>query len=132
MKRLVLIFVFTISLLSCNKKTEVITTIENVKILNNNRAEALYYFKNNRKVLRDKAKAKNYITSYSLDETKFSETEPFHIKLTTVYENKTQYENREKHFQKLIKENGSLKLLNDKKPGEFRKSVSSFTIPVQK
>ncbi len=131
MKHLILIFALAICQLSCSKKTEVITTIENVEILNDNKAEVLYYFNNNWKVLRDKAIAKNYILSYTIEETEFSEDAPFHIKLTTIYDSKEQYENREIRFQELIKESGSLKLLNDKKPSEFRKSVSSFTIPVQ-
>ncbi len=132
MKQFFFISLFALCILSCNKKTESITTVETVKILNNNKAEALFYFNNNWKTLREKAKAKNYIASFSLVETEFSEAEPFHIKLITVYDNKMQFKNRETRFQELIKESGSLKLLNDKKPTEFRKSVSSFTIPEQK
>ena len=131
MKQLFFISLLVFSIFSCDKKTEIITTTETVEILDNNKAEALFYFNNNWKVLREKAKAKNYISSFSIVETEFSETHPFHIKLITVYENKEQYENREAHFQELIKESGGLKLLNDKSPNEFRKSVSSFTIPEQ-
>ena len=45
--------------------------------------------------------------------------------LVTTYQNKKQYELREDHFQELIKEKGPLKLLNDKKPAEFRNSLFS-------
>ena len=43
--------------------------------------------------------------------------------LITTFSNAVQFDNRETHFSKLIKASGGLKLLNDKTPGEFRKSV---------
>jgi len=102
-----------------------LTTIEFVQVVNNNKEEALFYFQNNWKVLRDKAIEQNYIHSYQLLETPASDEAPFQIMLITTYQNKAQYDLREDHFQELIKERGGLKLLNDKKPKEFRKSLFS-------
>ncbi|KAA3638014.1 MAG: hypothetical protein DWQ02_05725 [Bacteroidetes bacterium] len=98
-----------------------ITTIDFVQILKDNKDEAVFYYQNNWKVLRDMAVNKGYIDSYQVLETPFSETEPFHLMLITTYANEAQYDLREDHFGELIKERGDLKLLNEKKPGEFRK-----------
>ncbi|MBV7268982.1 hypothetical protein [Winogradskyella luteola] len=105
---------------------EKITTIETIEILNNNTEEAIYYFQNNWKQLRLNAVEKGYIHSFQLMESLYTEDTPFHLLLVTTYSNKEQYESRETHFAELIKATGGLKLLNDKKPSEFRKSV--FTI----
>ena len=125
MKNLFLIILMAIGSISYGQANEKITTIEFVEILNNNKNEALFYFQNNWKVLRDKATAKNYIQSYQLLETQKSDDAPFQIILMTTYQNKKQYDQREKHFQELIKQSGGLKLLNDKKPTEFRKNLFS-------
>ncbi|WP_299524752.1 hypothetical protein [Winogradskyella sp.] len=66
---------------------------------------------------------KGYIDSFELLQTTYSKETPFHLVLVTTYTNKAQYDQREKHFSKLIKAKGGLKLLNDKQPSEFRKSV---------
>ena len=100
-----------------------ITTISFVEILDNNKEETEYYFRNNWKVLRDMALEKNYIESYEVLATPWSEDEPYHIILITTYSNKDQYDIREDHFQELIKEKGDLNLLNEKKPDEFRKTL---------
>ena len=112
--------------LSYGQTNEKITTIETVEILNNNTAEAIFYFQNNWKALRKKAIEKGYIYSYALMETSYNTETPFHIMLITTYANEEQYKNREKHFSELIKASGGLKLLNNKKPSEFRKSVYSI------
>lgn len=125
MKNLLLFVVLAMSSVSFGQVDDRLTTIEFVEVLNNNKKEALYYFQNNWKVLRDKAIAKKYIHSYQLLETPKSDEAPFQIMLITTYQNKAQYDQREDHFQELIKESGGLKLLNDKKPGEFRKSLFS-------
>ena len=125
MKNLLLFVVLAMSSVSFAQVDDRITTIEFVEVLNNNKEEALYYFQNNWKVLRDKAVAKKHIHSYQLLETPKSDEAPFQIMLITTYLNKVQYELREDHFQELIKESGGLKLLNNKKPTEFRKSLFS-------
>lgn len=125
MKTLFLFLALGISSLSFGQVNDKITTIEFVEILNNNKEEAFFYFQNNWKVLRDNAVKKKYIHSYKFLETPKSDEAPFQIMLITTYLNKEQYELREDHFQELIKEKGELKLLNDKKPAEFRKSQFS-------
>lgn len=122
MKYYSLLFTLLFISLSFGQNDQKISTVETVEVLNNNKAEAIYYFKNNWKVLRDNAIKKGYIHSYSLMETTYGEETPFHIILITTYSNKEQYEKREIHFKELIDSHGSLRLLNDKKPGEFRKS----------
>lgn len=123
MKKILLLITLAFSYVSFGQIDDRLTTIEFVEVLNNNKKEALYYFNNNWKVLRDKAVIKKYIHSYQLLETQKSDDAPFQIMLITTYQNKAQYDLREKHFQELIKEKGELKLLNNKKPGEFRKSL---------
>lgn len=102
-----------------------ISTVEFIQILNENREEAMYYYNNNWVVLRQIATERQYIDSFSLIETEATEEQSFDIILITTYKNNDQYTVREERFQELIKEKGSLKLLNDKKPGEFRKSLFS-------
>ncbi len=100
-----------------------VSTIEFVQILDDNREEALFYYQNNWKVLREMAVRKGYIDSFELLETEFTEDQPYHIMLMTTFANKYQFDKREKRFQELIIAKGSLNLLNDKKPGAFRKTV---------
>ena len=102
--------------------------MEFVQILNNNRAEALFYFKNNWQKLREKALAKGYIYSFQLLETKASEEADFELILVTTYRDQEQYDLREEHFRELIDAGGKLRLLNDKMPGEFRKSLFSTEV----
>nr|WP_298995301.1 hypothetical protein [uncultured Allomuricauda sp.] len=94
-----------------------------VQILNENREETLYYFQNNWKVLREMAVKRGYIHSFDVLETPFSEDAPFELILITTYKNEEQYGAREEHFRELIDEKGELDLMNDKKPGEFRKTL---------
>ncbi|WP_400075372.1 hypothetical protein [Winogradskyella sp. R77965] len=112
--------------ISFSQTNEKITTIETVEVLNNNREEAIYYFQNNWKSLREKAVERGYIHSYAIMESTYSDKTPFHITLLTTYTNEEQHKNREAHFAELIKESDGLKLLNEKKPTEFRKSVFSI------
>jgi hypothetical protein len=105
------------------QQDEKLSTIEFVQIVNNNKEEALFYYQNNWKVLRNMAVKKGCIESYQLLETVATDTEPFDLMLITTYRNEAQYEKREAHFAELMKEKGPVELLNDKKPGEFRKTV---------
>jgi len=109
--------------LSYSQSNEKITTIETVEILNDNADEAIYYFENNWKKLRETAVKKGYIHSFQLLKTAYSEEAPFHIVLITTFANQKQFDDRETHFTELIKASGGLKLLNEKTPAEFRKSV---------
>ncbi len=102
-----------------------ISTIDFVEIVNDNSDEAIYYYQNNWKILRQKAQQKNYILSYQLLKTPKTSDSSLEIILITTYENKDQYDKREDNFAELIKNSGGLKLLNQKKPNEFRKVVFS-------
>jgi hypothetical protein len=97
--------------------------IDYVEVLNNNKSEALYYYQNNWEQLRIKAIEKGYIKSYLLLETKPTEKTPYHFMLITTYKNNLQYNASETNFNILIRESGGLKLMNDKKPGDFRKVI---------
>ncbi len=120
----IFIVLFMISVeFSVAQTDERISTVDFVQIVANNKEEALFYYEYNWKVLRAMAIKKNYIASYEIMETPYSEQAPFHFMLITTYENKVQYEQREQHFQELIKAKGELLLLNDKKPSEFRKNL---------
>jgi len=118
---------FLISVLLCMvsyaQKNTKITTIDFVQILNNNKKEAVYYYRNNWEMLRKMAVKKDYIHSYKRLETKPTKEAPFSFMLVTTYKTQKQFMEREKHFQELIKTKGKLKLLNNKKPDEFRKTV---------
>ncbi|OIQ38722.1 MAG: hypothetical protein BM563_05565 [Bacteroidetes bacterium MedPE-SWsnd-G1] len=108
---------------SFSQKDKKISTIDFVQIVNNNYDEVIYYYENNWKVLREMAVKKGYIETYQVMESPTADSTGFDIILVTTYKNDQQYEKRETHFQELIKEKGPLKLLNDKKPGDFRKVI---------
>jgi len=105
------------------QKTDQLSTIDFVQVLDDHHEEAHYYYQQNWKVLREMAVEKGYIASFQILETSPSEEAPFHLMLITTYANPMQYEKREAHFEELIKESGPLKLLNDLKPTAFRKTL---------
>ncbi len=121
MKIKILVLLFLVSSLSFGQDNDKISTLDFVQILNDNKEEIVFYYQNNWKILREMAIDKAYIDSFQLLETSFTEEAPFHFILITTYLNKAQYDLREERFTELIKEKGDLKLLNDKKPKEFRK-----------
>ncbi|SHJ28923.1 hypothetical protein [Aquimarina spongiae] len=123
MRLILALFILSFTSLSYGQLDQRISTMDFVQILNNNKKEVTYYYQNNWKVLRDMAIKKGYIESYQVLETPFNEEQPFEIILITTYANKEQYDQREDHFQELIKEKGALDLLNEKKPGDFRKTL---------
>lgn len=125
MKTIILSILLVISSFCFGQKNETIGTIDFVKTLNDNTAEIIYYYENNWKVLREMAMEKEYIHSYQLMEMSQKDEGDFDIILITTYANEEQYGKRELHFQELIKAKGELKLMNDKKPGDFRKIVLS-------
>lgn len=102
-----------------------ISTIDFVEILNDNKEEAIFYFKNNWEVLRTLAIGKGYIESFQFLEAPANEEFPFHLIFITTYPNSQQYENREQNFAELIKVKGGIKLKNHKQPDEFRKTLFS-------
>ena len=123
MRLILTLFILSFTSLSYGQLDQRISTMDFVQVLNNNKKEVTYYYQNNWKVLRDMAIKKGYIESYQVLETPFSEEQPFEIILITTYANKEQYDQREDHFQELIKEKGALDLMNEKQPGDFRKTL---------
>jgi hypothetical protein len=118
---LTLFFIFCVSFVY--GQTDKISMIDYVQIINNHKDEALFYYQNNWEQLRIKAIEEDYIDSYQLLETEPTETEPYNFILITTFKNEIQYHAREEHFNRLIEAGNGLKLLNDKKPGEFRKVI---------
>ena len=112
---------------SYGQQAQPISTIDFVQIVDGNEEEALYYYENNWKILREIALKRNYIASFQLMETTPSPEAPFHLMLITTYADSDQYQAREKHFEALIEEKGPLRLMNDKQPGDFRKIVFNKT-----
>jgi len=102
-----------------------ISSMDFVEIVNENENEALFYYQKNWKILRQMALKKNYIVSFEILRDASEEKSSFDLILITTYADKEQFDKREEHFQELIKEKGSLELLNDKKPATFRKTVLS-------
>ena len=123
MRKIVFLMSMLFCIVSYAQKNTKMSSIGFVQILNNNKKEAVYYYKNNWEVLRKMAVKKSYIHSYVLLETQPTKEAPFSFMLVTTYKNQKQFTKREKHFQELIKIKGNLKLLNDKKPSEFRKTL---------
>ena len=123
MKVLTLFFVLFMFDAATAQSDTRISTIEFVQILDDNKEEALFYYQNNWKVLREMAVKKSYIDSFELLEVEFTEDQPYHIILMTTFANKDQFEKREEYFEELIKAKGPLRLLNEKKPSEFRKNL---------
>lgn len=123
MKKIILIISLAIGPFSYGHQTEKVSTIDFVQIVNNHVDEALFFYQNNWKVLRAIAVERGYIESYQILENKSKEGEPFDLMLITTYPNNIQFDERETNFQEIINEQSGLKLMNDKKPDEFRKTV---------
>ncbi|WP_298338512.1 hypothetical protein [uncultured Algibacter sp.] len=122
MKKLIVLFFVLITALGFSQ-TEKISMIDYVEVLNNNKAEALFYYQNNWEQLRIKAVEKGYIDSYQLLETQPTKEAPYSFMLITTYKSKLQYHASEANFNMLIEASEGLKLMNDKKPRDFRKVI---------
>lgn len=120
-------FVFVISIcflsVASHAQEKIVTVFEAVKIKNEKRAEAVYYYENNWKVLREQAVKKGYIHSFEFFESKADEQAGFDLVLITRFKDQAQYEKAEENFKELIEAKGGLRLLNELKPGEFRQRV---------
>lgn len=122
MKNLLLFIFLVYSTFTYSQQDERISTLDFVQIINGNIEETHFYYQNNWQKLRETALEMGYIYAYEILETIPNNEAPFHLILVTTYANSNAYEKREDHFGKLIEENGELKLLNGKKPSEFRKT----------
>lgn len=125
MKNLFLFCLLCLTTQGFSQPDSSISTVSFVQIQDNHRAETLFYFNNNWKILRAMALKKNYIKSYQFFETPYSDDAPYDIILITTYQDSTQYKLREDHFTELIEAKGPLRLLNDLQPGDFRKTLYS-------
>ena len=97
-----------------------ISSIDFVQVLNDNHKEALYYYQNNWRWLRELAVEKGYIVDYEFYQVERTVDTPYDMILITVYGNQAQSAAREDNFAELIALKGDLRLLNEKKPTEFR------------
>lgn len=99
--------------------------VDVMRIDKSRKAEALYYFENNWRVFREEAISQGVITGYQFYETESDGTLEF--VLITEFKDENQYANSEANFEPILKKlrpDGPI-MLNDVKPAEFRKSVST-------
>ena len=94
-----------------------------VQVLNDNKEEAIFYYQNNWGAMAELAIERGLMESHQILETPYSEEEPYHLILIVTFFNEEQYDNREEPYFELLKEIGPEKLMNDKKPDEFRKEL---------
>ena len=81
-----------------------ITIIDFVKIKNERRQEAVFYYENNWKMYRDIALKKGFIASYKLLTTPADSIANFDLILMTEYADSLQFNLSEDRFQQIIKE----------------------------
>ncbi len=96
-----------------------------IQIQNNYIEEALFFYKNNWKVLRVQAAEKGYIDSFMLLKTDASDEAPFELVLVTTYSSLEQYNSREDNFADLMQNSDGPILLNEIPPNQFRKTLFS-------
>jgi len=126
MRKLLFTSLLFVSILSLAQDQK-ISTIDFVQILNDNREEAIFYYEKNWLELRKMAKERGYIDSYEFMEVEATDEAPFHLILKTTYPNQASFDLAEERFQVLIREMGALQLLNEVKPGDFRKVLFAKT-----
>ncbi len=104
-----------------------ISVIDFVKIKNNHRAEAIYFYENNWTVYRRIALKRNQILSYQILQTTPDSNFNFDLILTTVYRDSAQFKESEANFASIIKQTRpeGPKLLDSLKPGDFRQLVAT-------
>lgn len=124
MKSVTTALLLVISFVSFAQSTKV-SILDFVQIQNDNREEAIFYYENNWLVLRKMAVERDFIDSYEMIEVDATDDSPFHLILKTTYVDKASFDLSEERFDQLIEEKGPLKLLNGKKPGDFRKVIFS-------
>jgi len=103
-----------------------VAVTELVKILGGNRSEAVFYFRNNWKVLREEALKRGLVESFEMQVAEPGQEGEFEIVLITRFKDRAQHAAAEDNFRKLIKElrpEGPM-LVSAMKPDEFRRSVS--------
>ena len=127
MTKLIFCILLVYSVHSSGQTNAHISVIDFVKIKNDLRNEAIYFYENNWKVYRDTALKNNFIKSYQLLTTKADSATNFDIILITEYADSMQFKLSEERFQKMIKamRPEGPKLLNEIKPNDFRQTIFS-------
>ena len=118
------------SIMAQNQEDKAIVVMDFVKIKNQHKAEAVYYYENNCKQLRVVALAKGYISAYQMIVAKEEEKQgEFDIILMTTYPNRASFDKSEENFAPIMNElqpNGP-QMLNELKPADFREVVYNKT-----
>lgn len=115
------------STLSMAQSSHSIILMDIVEVPVARREEAIFYFENNWKLFREVAMEKGLIRSYRMMEVDHEISDHLELILTTEFSNDTQFEQVEENFEpimKAVRPNGPI-LLNEIKPSEFRKLVST-------
>jgi hypothetical protein len=119
-----IVFAFN-AMFSFGQTNSYISAIDFVKIKNEKRKEALFFYENNWKVYRDIALEKGFIKSYKLLAIPSDTISNFDLILVTEYADSTQLKLSEERFQGIIKaiRPTGPKLLNELKPNDFRQNL---------
>lgn len=125
MRILLLLIMLQMAVAGLAQSQPEILIIDFVKIKNNKRAEAIFYYENNWKVYREIALKNGFIKSYRLLTVPADSTSGFDFLLMTEYADSSQLNLSEARFQQIIQtaSPGGPKLLNDLKPGDFRQNL---------
>ena len=125
MYKILLTFFFLVEGLMSGYTQHSISAIDFVRIKNNKRQEAIYFYENNWKVYRDIALSKGFIKSYKLLLALPDTSVNFDLMLITEYTDSLQLKLSEERFQQIIKDvrPGGPKLLSEIKPNDFRQNV---------
>lgn len=125
MKNILIITLLLLTNILFGQSQQTITVIDFVKIKNDKRQEAIFFYENNWKVYRDIALKKGVIKSYKLLTTSADTTANFDLMLITEYADSAQFKLSEERFQKIINTIAPKgpKLLNELKPKDFRTNV---------
>ncbi|MBC8112191.1 MAG: hypothetical protein H7Y04_14130 [Verrucomicrobia bacterium] len=125
LKILVLIFLFSSSHWIVAQDLKTIVIVDFVKVKNEKKKEAIFYYENNWKLYRDAMLKEGFIKSYRLLEVKADSTGNFDLILMTEYKDSIDFKKSEERFEAVMKTNrpNGVLLLNEKKPAEFRQNV---------
>lgn len=110
--------------------SQTVSVLDFVKIKDNKKQEALFFYENNWKVYREAALKKGIIKSYRLLAIEADSTAGYDLILVTEYKNADQHKASEKNFEPILKElrpNGPV-LLNHLKPADFRINTGAKTL----
>ena len=127
MKKLLIFSFFLTAICVSAQPPGAIVVVDFVKIQDEKKEEAVYFYENNWKVYRETALKKGYIQSYQLLTTPPDSIGNFDLVLMTGYADSLSFRKSEERFDAIIKNtnSGNQKLLNDTKPAGFRKVVFS-------